>query len=394
MTRLLLTEVFPPRSGGSGRWFHELYRRLPRDRYVIVAGHSPDDDAFDATHDLRLIRLPLTLPDWGFFQPAGFVRYLRLARRVAGLARAYGVREIHCGRCVPEGWIGYLLHYWLGLPYLCYAHGEEVNLDSAAGGGVMSSKQLRWMARRVLGKASAVIANSRNTTAILQTQWGIHGPRLHTMTPGADTARFVPAALSPTARQALGWSGRRVVLTVGRLQKRKGHDIMIQAMPQILKEIPDILYAIAGAGEEDGALRKAVADSALGGYVQFLGEVDENTLLRCYQQCDLFALPNRQVGSDLEGFGMVLVEAQACGRPVLAGDSGGTAETLVPGQTGEVVDCTRPEPLASAVSRLLTGDGLGQMGAEARRWAVDTYDWTALAVQAERIFSSMTRGER
>ena len=155
-----------------------------------------------------------------------------------------------------------------------------------------------------------------------------------------------------------------------------------------------MLYAVAGDGEERAALARAVADLGLGGHVQFLGEVDEGTLLRCYQQCDLFALPNRQVGSDIEGFGMVLLEAQACGKPVLAGDSGGTAETLVAGRTGEVVDCTRPEPLASAAIRLLQGGVAGRMGPEARRWAVSTYDWVPLVAEAERIFELMARPPR
>ena len=145
----------------------------------------------------------------------------------------------------------------------------------------------------------------------------------------------MPAARDEDVRRSLGWEGRRVVLTVGRLQKRKGHDMMIRSLPQVRQEVSDVLYAVAGDGEERAALARAVTDLGLGGQVQFLGEVDENTLLRCYQQCDLFALPNRQVGSDIEGFGMVLLEAQACGKPVLAGDSGGTAETLVAGAEGK-----------------------------------------------------------
>ena len=147
-------------------------------------------------------------------------------------------------------------------------------------------------------------------------------------------------------RARLGWGERRVVLTVGRLQKRKGHDMMIRALPAIRRAVPDVLYAIVGDGEERAALEQLAEQEGVRQSVQFLGEVDDETLVRCYQQCDLFALPNRQVGGDIEGFGMVLLEAQACGRPVLAGASGGTAETMRVPETGRVVPCDRPQELA------------------------------------------------
>jgi hypothetical protein len=169
-------------------------------------------------------------------------------------------------------------------------------------------------------------------------------------------------------RRKLGWGERRVLLTVGRLQKRKGHDHMILALRQIRKAIPDVLYAIVGEGEEGEYLRNLAEREGVKEHVQFLGEVDDGALIECYQQCDLFALPNRQVGRDIEGFGMVLLEAQACGKPVLAGASGGTAETMHVPTTGQVVCCDAPEPLAAAVSELLADrELLAQMAAVGRR---------------------------
>jgi phosphatidylinositol alpha-1,6-mannosyltransferase len=107
--------------------------------------------------------------------------------------------------------------------------------------------------------------------------------------------------------------------------------------------------------------------------------------VECYQQCDLFALPNRQVGWDFEGFGIVLLEAQACGKPVIAGRSGGTAETMVPSSTGELVPCETPEALAEATVRMLEdADCRHEMGARARSWAVEHFDWAVLAHEAQR----------
>ncbi len=119
-------------------------------------------------------------------------------------------------------------------------------------------------------------------------------------------------------------------------------------------------------------LRALVRNEGLTEHVQFLGEVNDEQLLRCYQQCDLFVLPNRQVGNDIEGFGMVLLEAQACGKPVLAGASGGTAETMRIPETGRIVSCDSPERLAGVVIELLNNASLRtQMGQAGRQWVVE-----------------------
>src|SRR5262249_30374399 len=126
MTILLLTEVFPPRTGGSGRWFWEVYRRLPREEVVVAAGECPGHEAFDQTHGLRLTRLSLTLPSWGLLGWRELRDHGRLVRAARRLARAEGVRTIHCGKCLPEGLVALALRWWTGLPYTCYVHGEEM----------------------------------------------------------------------------------------------------------------------------------------------------------------------------------------------------------------------------------------------------------------------------
>src|SRR5262249_56405909 len=132
--------------------------------------------------------------------------------------------------------------------------------------------------------------------------------------PGVDTGGFVPAPPDPAARARLGWHGRRVILTVGALQKRKGQDMLIRALPAIRARCPEVLYAVAGEGWERPYLEALVDELGVRGAVQFRGIPEDDDLIRCYQQCDLFALPNRRIGWDFEGFGIVLLEAQACGK--------------------------------------------------------------------------------
>jgi phosphatidylinositol alpha-1,6-mannosyltransferase len=135
-----------------------------------------------------------------------------------------------------------------------------------------------------------------------------------------------------------------------------------------------------------------VADRNLGHHVCFLGEVDEATLLECYQQCDLFVLPNRDDGLDVEGFGIVLLEAQACGKPVVAGASGGTGETMLIPHTGRVVDCRGPDWLAALLVELLSQRQLlARMGRAARPWVIERFDWSSISRQAQDIFRENRR---
>jgi len=378
MTALLLTEIFPPQVGGSGRWFWEVYRRAERNRFVIVAGEHREQSAFDATHDLPVVRLPLAMSEWGIRSRAGLMGYWRTYRAVARLSRNKRVDMIHCGRCLPEGVVA-LARYWMRrVPYVCFVHGEDI-------GGALNSREHAFLVRLVLRNARRCLANSYNTARMLREEWHLSSDRVSVVHPGVDTSYFHPAPRDSIVRERLGWRDRTVILTVGRLQRRKGQDMLIRALPSIRDEVPNVLYAIDGSGEERRSLAELVEDLDVKPQVQFVDDASDRVLLDCYQQCDLFALPNREVNGDIEGFGMVLIEAQACGKPVIAGRSGGTAETLIPGVTGELVHCGEPALIADALLSLLRDSArLEAMGAAARRWVVEHFDWSVAAIRARQ----------
>jgi phosphatidylinositol alpha-1,6-mannosyltransferase len=211
--------------------------------------------------------------------------------------------------------------------------------------------------------------------------------KITVLNPGVDTTAFTPARRDPAVRAKLGWGDRPVVLTVGALSERKGQDMMIRALPAVRRAVPDVLYAVAGEGWERPRLEQLAAELGVADAVQFRGTPADGELIDCYRQCDLFTLPNRQAGCDVEGFGIVLLEAQACGKPVIAGTSGGTAETMSIPETGTVIDCTAPDRLAEVVVEWLRDPALRErMGRAARRWVVETFDWTALVPKAARLF--------
>lgn len=392
---LLLSEIFPPMTGGSGRWFWEIYRRMPRSQFTIAASHGPQAAELDRTHNLDVVRLPLTLTDWGMTSPSCLAAYWRAFWSVAHVVKDRGIERIHAGRCVPCGWIALGLKQLYGIPYDCYVHGEDANVaSSGVADGVLSSRQLRLMTKLVLKNVDRVIANSHNSARIVRDQWGVPAERVQLLHPGCDTNYFVPVPKSREIRDQLGWGGRPVIVTAGRLQKRKGQDMVIRALSTIRQAIPDVLFAIIGDGEEREPLKALTIAEGQQDHVLFMGKVSDEVLKQSYQQADLFVLANRQVGTDIEGFGMVLLEAQACGTPVVAGASGGTAETMHQGETGYVVPCDEPDELAALLIQLLSNPArLEAMGKAARSWVEEQFDWEVLAQQAAGMFGVKSKDE-
>jgi phosphatidylinositol alpha-1,6-mannosyltransferase len=357
----------------------ELYRRFPRWSVAFAVGEHARREEFDAGHSFDVERLPLSFPHWGLANWTGLFRYAAMFRRLSRFSSMHAVRRWHCGKCLPEGLLAWFLKKWRNIPYACYVHGEELTLARLG-------RELTWHTSRVLKGADFLVANSNHTRDILVSDWKIPLDRVRLLHPGVDTARFVPSPRSNEVRERLGWTDRTVLLTAGALQKRKGQDMMIRALKQIREQIPDILYSIVGEGWERRYLLGLVKEEGVEAHVQFRGVPSDDELIACYQQCDLFALPNRQVGWDFEGFGMVLLEAQACGRPVLAGRSGGTADTMREGETGRLADCTSPELLGRAVVDLLADKPLLlSMGEAGRRWVEAEFDWSVLCEKAAQI---------
>lgn len=370
---LLISEVFPPLHGGSGRWFWEIYSRYPEGTVEVLTDQLEGASETDSVFPHPVHRMVMSAQPWGIASLVGLRFYFRAWRKLDGLVRDHEIAQVHCGRVIPEGLPAMINKFCRGIPYTCYVHGEDVEV-------ARTSREITILTRLIFRYAEKVVANSENTRDILRRWWQIEEDRMLVMTPGVDVERFVPA---PEDKPPL-WPDRTVVLTVGRLQRRKGQDMMIRALPQIRKSIPDVLYCIVGGGADESHLKELAQANGVTELVEFAGELTDNQMLARYQACDLFALPNRRVNNDDEGFGMVLLEAQSCGKPVLTGDAGGTRETLDPDRTGVVVDCTAPEPLADAVINLLQGtDRLAQMGIAGRRRMEQRFAWQELALKAQ-----------
>ncbi len=378
---LLLSEIFPPQTGGSGRWLSEVYPKISEFKtHCMVQEHAEQEKQDQKYPTQQILRCNLRMRDRAPLSISSAKRYASIARLVRKNARKLHVNQIHAARPLFEGLATRLVNTTLRIPRVCYVHGEDISVAA-------TSRELRLATSYALGGQATIVANSAFTSTMLTKNWSINPERIEVINPGVDTTFFTPAAKCRLTRTELGWDDKTVVLTVGRLQRRKGHDNFIRALPKIRNSISNILYAIVGSGPMERELNALAQELDVSDNVKFHGEVSDDDMLKCYQQCDLFSLPNRADGADVEGFGMVSLEAQSCAKPALVGNSGGTPETIAEGETGFAIDCTQPDLIATKAIELLTASHtLSQFGKDARTRAVGQFDWKAIVRRSEQLF--------
>jgi phosphatidylinositol alpha-1,6-mannosyltransferase len=383
---LLLSELFPPAIGGSAELLWNVYSRI--DGFPVTVLTNDSGVPFPA-HDagaLEIHRRPMTYTRWGILHAKALGRHLHIAAATRQLSSTASV--VHCGRALPEGLDALLAGLATRRPYICWTHGEELAF-------VRSSRELTWLMHLVFRRAAAVVANSRNTAAQLE-QWGAPIERVHVIYPGVDTVRFQPGRQEARALRArLARPGELLLLTVGRLQRRKGHDHVIEALAGMTTSHPNLRYLIVGDGEERAALEQLVVARSLTDRVTFAGSVPASELPAYYGAADLFVHPNRLDGRDFEGFGMVFLEAAAAGLPVIGGATGGVPEAVAAGRTGLLVSGTCVDELRTALARLADSAELRQsMGRQGRARAQAEFSWSAAARKIASLHDRVTNTPR
>jgi len=368
---LVITELFLPTKGGTAVWFDEVYRRLGDRGTHILTARVPDCEAHDRHHPNTVHRLYLHHSRW--LRPASLPIYSKLFFMGLMLGLRHRFDTIHAGRVLPEGWVAVLLGRLLRLPVVIYAHGEEITTWRR------HPRRLRAMTFAYRA-AARVVANSEFTRDRLL-ELGVEPGRIAIINPGVDLARFHPGYETTDLRQGLSLGpGQKLILSVGRLSRRKGFDQMIRALPALQAQGLDVHYAIVGIGEDRGYLLGLAGELGVQDRVHLLGHVAPCDLPRWYCAADLFAMPNREIDGDTEGFGMVFVEAAACGTTALAGDAGGTGAAVLHEQTGLRVDGADGKAVARELGRLLSDDDLRRRLAQAANArAVAELGWEEVA---------------
>ena len=355
MRVLLVTNDFPPRVGGIQNYLWNIYSRLAPDDLVVLAPAHPGDVAFDRAQRFEIARWPGRV-----YWPTG-----ALSKRVKEIAAARDVEAVAFGAVLPMN----LIAARTGRPIIVHTHGFEVAWARVPA--------LLQMLRRIGTNASLVTTVSEYCGRFIRRALGERAP-VELLRTGVDLERFDPAVDGGEVRKRHGLGGAPVVTHVSRLVARKGQDQLIRAMPLVRRDVPDAMTLIVGGGPDEPRLRRLAASEGVSRAVVFAGEVTETDLAAHYAAGDVFAMPCRSRWADLEveGLGLVYLEAQACARPAITGDSGGAPEAVVPGETGFVVGGRDHRRLATHLIELL-GDPprARSMGEAGRRFVEANHRW-------------------
>jgi len=370
---LVVTNDFPPRHGGIETFVFALTEGLPADEVVVYASSKHGDDAFDAGLAYPVVRdrAKVLLPT------------PRVARRVQEVFAAYGCDSVLYGASAPLGLLGPGLRSADARRQVALTHGHEVWWARVPGS--------RELMRRI-GDGTDVLTYVSQwcRDRIAQALSPEAAARMQRLSPGVDTGRFFPGVGGPALRERLGIAADRPVIgCVGRVVARKGQDMLVRAMPTVLARVPEALLLIVGDGPYRSTVEALARDLGVQHAVRFTGSVPSADLPAYFDALDVFATPcrARRAGLEVEAWGIVFLEAQACGVPVVVGDSGGAPESCVHGETGYVVDPLNPVAVAAKLVVLLEDEGLrSRMGKAAREWA-EQWTWTAAVGELRRLIA-------
>ncbi|MER7764268.1 glycosyltransferase family 4 protein [Streptomyces sp. NPDC097619] len=366
MTTLIVTNDFPPRQGGIETFVHAMATRMPDDDVVVYTSDEPGAAAYDAGLPFPVVRdsARMLLPT------------RRVTRRTLELAREHGADRVWFGAAAPLAAMAPALRRGGVRRMVATTHGHEIWWARTPGAG--------RLLRRVGDHVDVVTYLGEYTRTRIAPALGPRA-RLERLVPGVDPTAFRPdggdgeAARRVRDRHRL--HGRTVILCVSRLVRRKGQDVLIEAMPEILRQVPDAVLVIVGQGPDTARLRRLASRHAPGRVV-FTGGLDHAATADYYAAADVFAMPcrTRKAGLEAEGLGIVFLEAAASGLPVVVGDSGGAPDTVLDGVTGTVVDGRSPAAVAAALTGTLTDPARRALSGEAgRAWVARNWTWDGSA---------------
>jgi phosphatidylinositol alpha-1,6-mannosyltransferase len=384
---LLIANNFPPVRGGSAAVYANL-ARCAADRITVLAPRINYADGlpligwreFDRRAKFRIARLTLLRTIMGverssagklLFVAQDFLIRTRLFWTALRLLARERPGAVCIGELLASGWMIRFLHYLPGVRTVVYVHGEEITTDNPYDPDCARR-------RRALMAADCVIVVSRFTERAVRKMLGERSSEQVVLVGnGVDSTRFSPAPRDAQLVERHGLGGMFVFVTVCRLLEKKGVDNALRAFAALLPAYPDTRYLIVGTGPYESALHKLAAELGVAGAVVFVGDVAEDELVEHYRLGDVFLMPNRALpDGDTEGFGLVFLEANACGLAVIAGCDGGSMDAVSDGANGLIVDGHAVPAIGEAMQRLRSDDGLRRRLGQAGLATAAGADWS------------------
>jgi phosphatidyl-myo-inositol dimannoside synthase len=384
---LILAGSFPPRRGGVPQSLAALCRHFDPAKIAVLTSKVPGDAEADQAlpypvfrHDPAISKnlvsgAPVRL-GWGLARYFGTL--LRVVRRV----RPDVIFSFNCG--LQDVASGVALRMALRIPYAAYVHGEDIPTPVRC----LKKDHLRLP---LLGRADLILTNSDFSLKRIEAL-GYGAGKTRIISAGISTDLFAPGDGAEMRRELGIGAEDPVLLTVGRLDLRKGHDVVIGALPLLRQEFPALRYVIVGEGPEREKLAALAREKGVAERVLFAGFQPDERLRAYYRVCDVFVMHNRTLWNDVEGFGLVFLEAGACGKPVIGGRSGGVVDAIIHGKTGFLVAPDDSQALIQALQTLLRDSALRrEMGLAGRRRAVEEFSNRGQAAKMWQAFTELAR---
>lgn len=368
---LIVTNDFPPRQGGIQSFVHQLALRQPPGSVVVYASDHEGSREFDAAQPFPVVRHR----SLGGRRSELLVPTPSASRRVAATLREHGCTSVWFGAAAPLGLLAPALRDAGAEQIVATTHGHEVGWAKLPGA--------RQALSRIGEHCDIITYLGEYTLRRLSRAFGSSAD-LRRLTPGVDAALFSPGVSGETIRVRYGLAERPVIVCVSRLVPRKGQDKLIEALPEVRRRVPGAALLIVGRGKYHDELFKLADRHGVSDHVILTGGVGYDELPAHYAAGDVFAMPcrTRRFGMDVEGLGIVFLEASATGLPVLAGDSGGAPDAVRVGETGYVVDGRNLPAITARLVQLLTDAPLRQrLGVAGREWVEREWLWDRLATQ-------------
>jgi glycosyltransferase involved in cell wall biosynthesis/peptidoglycan/xylan/chitin deacetylase (PgdA/CDA1 family) len=368
---LMVATTFAPIHGGSAVVYENLCRHMPAGSIRVLSASTsyqnrqeiPGWREHDAAQPFPVERIPLLRPAM-MAPPANKLvslwrllaqdlpLYAKVLYKAAAIVRKHDINVVCVGELITGSWLGIVLKKLFNCKLVIYVHGEEITTRTE---GRMGQKR-----KQFLLAADKIVAVSSFTCDAMHTM-GVPSESMVLIQNGVDIDHFTPGERDPGLIARHGLQGKQVILTVGRLVSRKGADMAVRAMKQVVAKRPDVHYLIIGEGEIRAELEQLIASEGVSDSVTLVGKVSDVDLLRYLRLCDLFLMPNRTMpDGDTEGFGLVFREANACRKPVIGGRAGGVVEAVDDGVSGLLVDGSKPDDIAAAIERILGDRALAE----------------------------------
>ncbi|MBM6382792.1 MAG: glycosyltransferase family 4 protein [Paenibacillus sp.] len=371
MTKVFVAIDFPPEKGGIHDYAYGLISQIPSEEVTVLTNKIKDtveSNQFDRKADFEIIRKRIY---WNSNKVLLILSQVILILQLIILKWRRKTSEIHFVNVFPVGVAGPFMKAFFGVKYFPYVHGLDVM-------GMVNSR-LFPLLMIILKRSDKVIANSQYTKSKL-IELGIHEHQIVVIPPGLNVSKLSGADESiEDVRDKYDLHGKKVMITVSRLVERKGHDVTLKAIRQVMKHIPNLKYLICGDGPYRGELERLVIKYGLDSLVVFTGGITDQELHQLYECSDIFIMPSRDIKEkgDVEGFGIVFLEANYYRLPVIAGNSGGIPDAVKDQVTGYLVDPMDDIEIANRIEELVLNEKLAEeMGNNGHDWVINHCLWS------------------